>query len=155
MYLDTATDALLKGLGEQVYSMNVNIADALLSVVLVFFLVPRIGIHGYVVTIYVTEIFNAALSIARLLHVSSYRPRPVRLLLLPLLSAVGAAAVANIFFHYVKVPQNGGGLTAHVLGFVIIYVILLILTGTLPRQDLKWLKNLFFCKQEPTLAEKG
>jgi len=155
MYLDTATDALLKGLGEQVYSMNVNIADALLSVVLVFFLVPRIGIHGYIVTIYVTEIFNAALSIVRLLRVSSFRPRPVRLLLFPLLSALGAAALANILFHYIMVPQNGGGLTVHVGSFLILYATLLILTGTLPRQDLKWLKNLFFCKREPSCVEKS
>ena len=33
MYTDTSTDAVLKGLGEQVHCMKVNIADALLSVI--------------------------------------------------------------------------------------------------------------------------
>ena len=41
MYIDTATDSLLKGLGEQVYSMNVNIVDALISVILVWTSPPK------------------------------------------------------------------------------------------------------------------
>ena len=154
MYIDTATDALLKGLGQQVYSMNVNIIDALLSVILVFFLVPRLGIHGYVITIYVTEIFNAACSIVRLLHISRLKPSLLRLLLLPLFSAIGAAALCNIFFHYIYIPQGGLSLSAHILGFITAYAVLLVLTDTLPYDDLKWLKNLFFCKQSGTLAKK-
>ena len=153
MYLDTATDALLKGLGEQVYSMNINIADALLSVILVFFLVPRLGIHGYIVTIYVTELFNATLSILRLLRISSFRPKPLKIFLLPLISAIGAACTANVIFHYIILPQSGMTLTVHIFSFIIIYAILLIATGTFPRADLKWLKNLFFCRQSRSIEE--
>ena len=98
MYLDTATDGMLKGLGQQVYSMNVNIADALISVIAVALLVPRIGIAGYLVTIYITELFNASLSILRLLKISGFRPRLASLLLRPLLAAVGAAALARLLF---------------------------------------------------------
>ena len=36
MYLDHVTDSILKGIGEQVYSMWVNITDSILSVVLVW-----------------------------------------------------------------------------------------------------------------------
>jgi stage V sporulation protein B len=154
MYIDTATDALLKGLGQQVYSMNVNIIDALLSVILVFFLVPRFGIHGYVITIYITEIFNAACSIARLLHISHLRLRLVRLLLLPLISAIGAAALSNIFFHYIYIRSGSVALTTHISCFAVLYLALLIFTDTLPISDLKWLKNLFFCKQSGALAKK-
>ena len=35
MYLDGSVDSMLKGLGQQVYSMRVNILDSLLSVVLI------------------------------------------------------------------------------------------------------------------------
>ena len=67
MYLDTVTDSLLKGMGEQVYTMNVNIADASLSVILVRLLVPRFGILGYVAVLYIAELINFAFSAARLL----------------------------------------------------------------------------------------
>ena len=49
MYIDTSVDAILKGLGEQVYSMGVNIVDSLLSVILVIILLPRYGIMGYII----------------------------------------------------------------------------------------------------------
>lgn len=71
MYLDGTVDAMLKGLGEQVYSMNVNILDALLSVILVVVLLPRYGIGGYVAVLYVCEAFNAVCSIYRLLCITA------------------------------------------------------------------------------------
>lgn len=141
MYLDTATDAILKGLGEQVYSMNVNIIDAMISVVLVFVLVPIMGMDGYILTIYVTEILNASFSICRMLKVSGYRPRLTRLLLQPLFAAVGAASIANIVFRafgqaLVASPLS---LTLHIVAVLVFYAILLIATGTLTRADVKWL----------------
>ena len=51
MYLDHVSDAILKGIGEQVYSMLVNISDAVLSIVLVIVLIPRMGVFGYAVVI--------------------------------------------------------------------------------------------------------
>jgi O-antigen/teichoic acid export membrane protein len=65
MYLDTVIDCILKGLGEQVYSMKVNILDSAVSALLVWLLVPGFGIAGYAATIYIAELLNFALSIAR------------------------------------------------------------------------------------------
>lgn len=146
MYLDTATDALLKGLGEQVYSMNVNIADALISVISVWLLVPVMGINGYLVTIYITEIFNAALSVCRLMKVSGYRPRIVSLLLRPMLAAIGATAIANLLCSLLwpaAIP-NGGVLFLHILLVVLLYIVLLFATGTVPLSDAKWLAGTLF-----------
>ncbi|MBR2612425.1 MAG: polysaccharide biosynthesis protein [Clostridia bacterium] len=66
MYLDHVTDAILKGIGEHVYSMWVNITDSLLSIVLLYFLLPHLGIFGYAVVIIVMEGYNFLLSILRL-----------------------------------------------------------------------------------------
>ena len=66
MCMDTVTDALLKGLGEHMASMRYNIADALLSVLFVLFLLPRFAIRAYTGMIWFTECFNFALSIRRL-----------------------------------------------------------------------------------------
>ncbi len=140
MYLDTATDALLKGMGQQVYSMNVNIFDAFCSVLGVWLLVPRFGIAGYLATIWFTEILNAALSVSRLLRISGYRPQPVRLLLLPLLSAVGSAALCRLLCAFF--PRAFGSpltLTLHVAILLALYLLLALLTGALPRRDLGWL----------------
>jgi len=66
MYLDTAVDSLLKGLGEQVYTMKVNIADAASGLFLVCLLTPVLGIYGYILTIWICEIMNLWASIRRL-----------------------------------------------------------------------------------------
>lgn len=58
MYLDHVTDAMLKGIGLQFYSMVVNIADSLLSILLVMLLLPRFGAVGYVYVIMIAEAFN-------------------------------------------------------------------------------------------------
>ncbi len=73
MYLDSAVDGILKGLGEQLYSMKVNILDSAMSIVLVIVLLPRFGTAGYILTVYITELVNGALSLIRLLHI--IRPR--------------------------------------------------------------------------------
>jgi len=66
MYLDTAVDALLKGLGEQVYIMKVNMADAACGLVLVVLLTPVMGIAGYILCIWICEAGNLWASIRRL-----------------------------------------------------------------------------------------
>lgn len=97
MYLDNTVDAMLKGLGEQVYSMNVNILDALLSVVLVAVLLPRWGIEGYIVVLFVCEGFNAACSLFRLISIASPSIDLSASLLQPLAAVVGATVAARLF----------------------------------------------------------
>jgi len=66
MFLDTTVDCILKGIGEVVYTMKVNIIDAAICLVFVLILVPKMGILGYVTVIYVSEAVNATLSITRM-----------------------------------------------------------------------------------------
>jgi stage V sporulation protein B len=107
MYVDSTVDAFLKGMGEQVYSMNVNIIDAGASVLLVWLLLPRMGLAGYVVAIYVTETLNTTLSLCRMLRMSRM---PVRLwgqVFGPLLCAVGATVILRLAGAVLHLPIGG------------------------------------------------
>ena len=95
MYLDHATDAILKGIGEHIYSMWVNIADAVLSVLLVFTLIPVMGIAGYAVVIIAMEAFNFLFSIVRLRKKIAFRLDIPNALLIPVISAVISALAAD------------------------------------------------------------
>ncbi len=66
MYTDMLCDGCLKGLGQQLWSMGINILDALLGVLLVWRLLPAYALTGYICIIYFNECLNFALSIARL-----------------------------------------------------------------------------------------
>ena len=98
MYLDHVTDSILKGIGEHVYSMWVNISDSFLSVVLVFFLLPQMGIRGYGVVIIAMESYNFLLSYLRLRKRIRFPLHPVRSFLLPLLAASLSVMLSKTLF---------------------------------------------------------
>lgn len=98
MYLDHVTDSMLKGIGEQVFSMWVNISDSLLSVILVWFLIPRMGIMGYALVIVIMEGFNFLLSFMRLKKKIAFDIKPIFSILLPLASAsLSTLAASKVF----------------------------------------------------------
>ncbi len=157
MYVDTATDAMMKGLGEQVYSMKINIADALISVALVALLIPRFGIDGYLVTIYISEVFNTVCSIT---HLLSYHHAPVRLfkwVYKPLLSVVAATAAVRALLPFSSPYFTSPILliVTHILLTALLYLLLLRLTGALDREDTAWLRSLWRPRHKNTPEANG
>ena len=73
MYMDHAVDCMLKGLNEQVYSMRYNIIDSIMSVALVYLLLPLLGIHGYLIVLFASEMLNTSLSLNRLVKVVDFK----------------------------------------------------------------------------------
>lgn len=73
MYTDMITDGMLKGLDQQIYSMRYNIIDSALCVAMVYFLLPRYSVKGYIFILYASEIINFYLSIGRLSKICSIR----------------------------------------------------------------------------------
>lgn len=129
MYLDTSVDGILKGLGEQVYCMGVNIVDAALSVVLVWILLPRCGIIGYIITVYFTETVNATLSITRLLTVCSVKPDIMNWIVKPLLCVISATAAVRFFIGRFSIQATGAwNIAATIIMTAAIYILLLMIT---------------------------
>ena len=151
MYVDTATDAMLKGLGEQFRSMIINIADALLSVILVWILVPRFGIVGYLITIYVSEIFNTVFSIHHLLKVSGTVPRIFKWVYLPLASAVGAAFAARGVLRWIgSTGTTKPTVFAHLFLGAAFYLLFVTLTGSIGKEERAWIRTLFRKTETPS-----
>lgn len=120
MYMDMITDGCLKGLGEMMFCMVVNIADAGLSALLVWLMLPRGGIAAYCFVICFTETFNFAVSLWRLRRVTGFRVRWGRLgvsVLCAALSAAGARAVYRI-----AAASAGNGVPA--LAFAVIFFLM-------------------------------
>lgn len=131
MYVDSAVDAILKGMGEQVYSMNVNIIDAAVSVLLVWILLPVMGLSGYIITIYVTETLNTTLSITRMLRVTGMRPRLWHQVFGPVTCVIGATCASRLLFQ----PLTGSitpvwlSFAVHAATSALLYLALLCATG--------------------------
>ena len=132
MYIDGAIDAILKGTGHQVYSMNVNIADTLTACIFALTLIPMIGIWGYVISIYATEILNTSLSLGKMISVSKIKPRVIHQVAMPMVCIIGATNTARIILK--ALPLRFVGAWELIFGILLtlaIYVGLLLLTRTI------------------------
>ena len=141
MYLDTTVDGMLKGLGQQLNSMFYNIIDASMSVFLVWTLMPKFGIYGYVICVFVTEIINLAFSLNRLLTVTNAKVPLGRALLSPLICIVGATSLAMIVMK-LAFSAALGSVAATVVGILLallFYVALLRTTRGLSHEDVRWI----------------
>lgn len=145
MYVDTATDAMLKGLGEQVYSMKVNIADAAISVVLVYLLIPKAGILGYVFTIYFSECFNTVCSVTKLLLITDTPVHLGKWVYKPLLSIVGATTAGHFALCAISPYWVGGRYAVffYMVGVFLLYLLLMRLMGGIEKPDVDWVRAFF------------
>lgn len=73
VYLDSVTDAILKGMNEQLSYLIFNFIDSIIRVLLTYILLPLIGIKGVIIVIFVSELLNTIMSIARLLKVTQIK----------------------------------------------------------------------------------
>lgn len=149
MYLDGAVDAMLKGLGEQLYTMRVNISDSLISLILIIFLLPRLGISGYVVVIFITEMFNTSFSIIKLLNITGVKTPVMKWVVKPLFGIVLSTLAARFLLDH-NIITSIFGLVPYGKGYVffeigitaIIYIIISRIIGTISKDDVEWGKRL-------------
>ncbi|MCI8655075.1 MAG: oligosaccharide flippase family protein [Clostridia bacterium] len=62
IYSDSVIDSILKGIDAQVSVVFINIADSLITIGFILLCVPHLGFIGYLVSIFISEIFNIVLS---------------------------------------------------------------------------------------------
>lgn len=132
MYIDSSVDAILKGMGKQVYSMVVNIIDAGSACIIIFLLVPKFGLYGYIISIYATEILNTTLSLVGMIKCAHPKMRPYHQVFLPILCICGATALSNIILRLIYHPFSPIiELVLHICLVVCLYGIFMLLTNAI------------------------
>ncbi len=144
LYFDATVDGMLKGLSEQLSCVRYNTFTSLLDVALLFVLLPKLGVGGYVLSFALTHGINLVLSLRRLLKVTGHRPR-ARDFLQPL-GAFGAAVSICALF---PAPQaaaatfflRGGG-------FLVLFGAFSLLFGAFGARERAWLRRVLRQKSE-------
>ena len=131
LYCDCIIDAMNKGLGLQKICVRVNIFTAVLDVLGLYFLLPRLGMWGYFYSFFVTHLINAALSLWLLLKKTRLRIRPQRLL-----SALGAMGCAVLTAWNFPSPVERVGV------FLLVSYGFLWLLDVIRGEDLRWLSGM-------------
>lgn len=66
LFTDSVCDSVLKGLDEQVFSLKLNAIDSCFRNLSIFFLLPVLKEKGYIIILYISEIFNLTFSFMRM-----------------------------------------------------------------------------------------
>jgi stage V sporulation protein B len=124
--------------------MKINIADALISVVLVWLLIPRYGIDGYVFAVYFSEFFNTVCSITHLLSIRKTAVRLIKWIYKPLICIVFSTSAAYFLWRIPALSIESGvfSLILHCASVVLLYVLLLRLLQGIDREDAEWIKEI-------------
>lgn len=133
MYLETMSDGLLKGLNQQVFSLRYNLFDSLVRISLIWFLLPVLGMRGYIIVLYCSNMFCCFLSAGRLISVVKLRVRPVDWVVKPVLAGVAACVCGHLL------TKGQSALWACVLGIPVaaaLYLLLLWVTKAVTKEDL-------------------
>ncbi len=91
LYLDVVVDSLLKGLDEQLNSMKYNFSDSFLRVLLILLFMRFAGMRAYIAILFFSSIFNAMLSVRRLLKVADVHVGLLKSAVMPAFFALLAA----------------------------------------------------------------
>ena len=133
MYVDNVVDGILKGLDKQVSVMGINILDLLISVTLIYFLLPIQGIKGYIVVLFVSEILNGLVSLCLLIKETKIKFDFVNWIFKPGLSLVLLNFIVKGFC-----CNSIFELIIQILLFVVFYFIIVALFKGLVKSDLKF-----------------
>ncbi len=136
LYLDSITDGLLKGLGQQVHSVRYNTLTSALDVAGLLILLPYFGIAGYFISFTVSHFLNFVLSLARLIRVTAYRLPANFCVKLLLCFGAGVLLVRRLPWLFLPV-----------------FFAALLLSRTVSREDVQWLSGILKRKSVDKLIE--
>ena len=125
MYLDCITDGLLKGIGQQFASLRYSTGDSLLRILLIFILLHRFGLGGFLVVMVVSNTSVSLLSLHRLLKVTEAK--------LPLLNGLILPLTAAVLSHILTMGMSS--LIPAGIAYFAIYFLFLLLTGALSLRE--------------------
>ena len=130
MYLDSVVSGMLKGLNQQVHSLWFSVADSAVRIALIYLLLPRFGLTGFLYVMLVSNLLTATLSTTRLLTVSRVRMHWDRWVIRPLVVAIVAGGCLWLLERLgvsALLPQS--------LVFVAVYGMLLPFVGGFTKED--------------------
>jgi stage V sporulation protein B len=138
MYLDRIVDGSLNALDEQMSTLKYNLIDMSVRIFLILYLIPKSGIEGFIIVLFVSTALNSSLSINKLLKVTNLNFKFLDWLFKPAFCITISSYLVKYIFNTLKVS-----LILEILCIVFIYFICLILVGCIKKKDIMWFVDAF------------
>lgn len=153
MYLDGVVDGLLKGLNEQMHYLSYNLIDSVVKVVLIIILLPKMGIMGLIIVMYVSTVLNTGLSLLRLLKVTEIHIKFFDWIVKPLTAALLPCVSLRAISAWLS-WQPGIYIVGEIIMVVLLYIIFIWITGTLKQEEISWVKSIFEREPSKSITKK-
>ena len=136
MYLDSISDGILKGLDQQVFSFRTAVSDSLMRIVLIIFLLPKTGLYGFIGIMYFSNFLTCFLNVGRLMKISGATLKPIKEIILPVLSAFCVTLLSNLLVWGKSAHNNLVYIILLCVLSLPIYFILLIILGVIEKEEI-------------------
>lgn len=136
MYLDSVCDGILKGLDEQSFTFRNSLIDCGVRIGLVWYIVPRFAMPGFLGIMYVSNIFTCAMNVSRLIKVTGVKIRFLRGGILPFVLALAACFGVSSALEFFSMGTLWFGISTLIIA-TLVYIILLQLTGVTENGEIK------------------
>lgn len=127
IYMDNIIDSILKGLNKQFGVMCCNILDLSVTICFIYFLLPILGIKGYIISIFISEILNFFVSFFQMIKYSKIKPYFLDWLCTPIIcSTISYIVIKIINLNLVDLKLN---LFINISIFIICYIIMFFISA--------------------------
>lgn len=139
IYMDNILDSILKGLNKQFGVMCCNIIDLSITTLIVFFLLPLLGLKGYIFSIFASELINFTISFLQMIKYSKIKINIKDWILIP-----SFCCLSSYFFikpynlNFTNLILN---LICKITIFILIYISVFIITTFLLNKHNKSIPN--------------
>ena len=98
IYLEIVSESIIKGIGEQNFSSVNYLLEYVIRISFVLIFIPLMGFYGIVLSYYASNIFGNVGRIVLIVRKTGMNPEPVKLLGIPLFSAICSSQFLNMIF---------------------------------------------------------
>lgn len=148
MYLDRIVDGSLNALDYQMSTLKFNLIDMGVRIFLILYLIPKKGIEGFIIVLFVGTLLNASLSINKLLKVTEIKFKLFDWIIKPGICVTLASYAIKYSLIYTNLNLH---ISIQIILSMAIYFILLLISGCITKKDILWFVEDF--KSEPVCVE--
>ncbi len=105
MYLDSIADGMLKGMDQQAATFRYSVADSAMRIILVMLLLKNGGMDSFLLIMYISNLLTCLLNCSRLIVCTSVKPRIVRGIILPVLTAAAVGLTSQRLLSMFNMPN--------------------------------------------------
>ena len=124
MYIETITDGLLKGIGEQFFTLKVSIYNSILRLLVIFFIIPLSGATGYLWLLVASNTFSFALCVYRMKKVTDFHFNFTKNALGPFIFAIAGGITGRLALGAFAFRENWLAAAAGTVVFLSVFLVL-------------------------------